>query len=80
MNAGEMNAAMKRNHDTQEKLAEALGIKTSGVSARINGKIEFRRSEINIIRERYNLTADETVKIFFTDEVSPDETERNELI
>jgi plasmid maintenance system antidote protein VapI len=64
VNAGEMNAAMNRNHDTQEKHAEALGIKTSGVSARINGKIEFRRSEINIIRERYNLTADETVKIF----------------
>lgn len=78
MNTGEMNAAMKRNHDTQEKLADALGIHTSGVSARINGKIDFRRSEINIIRNRYNLTAEETMKIFFTDDVSQSETESEE--
>ena len=74
MNTGEMKAAMKRNYDTQEALAKALGLQTSGVCDRINGKIDFRRSEINLIRQRYNLTDAETVKIFFTDKVSSDET------
>ena len=74
MNSGEMRAAMKRNYDTQEALAKALGLQTSGVCDRINGKIDFRRSEINLIRQRYNLTDAETVKIFFTDKVSSDET------
>jgi transcriptional regulator with XRE-family HTH domain len=66
MNTNELKAAMKRNDDTQEKLAEALGLQVSGVSERVNGKIEFRRSEINTIRERYKLSAEETIKIFFT--------------
>lgn len=70
MNTNELKAAMKRNKDTQEKLAEALGIQTSGACERINGKIEFRRSEINLIRKRYKLSDADTVKIFFDEEVS----------
>ena len=70
MNTNELKAAMKRHDDTQEKLAEALGLQVSGVSERVNGKVEFRRSEINTIRERYNLSPEETVRIFFTDSVS----------
>ncbi len=70
MNSLEMKVAMKRNEDTQEKLAEALGLQISGVSARINGHIDFRTSEIEKIRERYNLSNDELVKIFFTTKVS----------
>jgi len=66
MNTNELKAAMKRNDDTQEKLAEALGLQTSGVSERVNGKVDFRRTEINIIRERYHLSAEETIKIFFS--------------
>ena len=69
---------MKRNYDTQDALAKALGIQPSGLSERINGKIDFRRSEINLIRQRYNLTDAETVKIFFTDDVSQADTERIE--
>lgn len=65
MNTNELKAAMKRNDDTQEKLAEALGLQVSGVNERVNGKVEFRRSEINAIRERYNLSPEETIKIFF---------------
>lgn len=65
MNTNELKAAMKRNNDTQEKLAEALGLQVSGVSERVNGKVDFRRTEINIIRERYNLSPEETIKIFF---------------
>lgn len=66
MNSNNMKAAMAKNDDTQEKLAEYLGMQVSGINARINGKIEFRRSEINAIRERYHLTAEETIEIFFS--------------
>ena len=65
MNSNELKAEMKRNNDTYEKLAEALDLQVSGVSERINGKVEFRRSEINIIRERYNLSPEDTIRIFF---------------
>ena len=70
MNSLEMKVAMKRNEDTQEKLAEVLGLQISGVSARINGRISFRASEIEKIRERHNLSNDDPVKIFFTTKVS----------
>lgn len=66
MNSLEMKVAMKRNEDTQEKLAEALGLQVSGVCARINGHIDFRSTEIETIRDRYNLSDSELVKIFFT--------------
>lgn len=70
MNSREMKAEMKRNDDTQEKLAEALGIQVSGVSARINGRIDFRAREIGVIRKRYNLSDERTGVIFFTDAAS----------
>ena len=66
MNSNELKAEMKRNNDTYEKLAEALDLQVSGVSERVNGKVEFRRSEINIIRERYKLSPEDTIRIFFT--------------
>ena len=70
MNSLEMKVAMKRNEDTQEKLAEALGLQISGVCARINGNIDFRISEVEKIRDRYNLSNEELVKIFFTKNAS----------
>ena len=70
MNKGNLRAMMVKHNDTQEKLAEYLNLPVSGVNARINGKTEFRRSEINAIRARYSLTPEETMDIFFTDDVS----------
>lgn len=70
MNSNNLKAAMAKHNDTQEKLAEFLGLQISGVNARINGKVEFRRSEINAIRERYGLSAEETIEIFFDENVS----------
>jgi plasmid maintenance system antidote protein VapI len=61
---------MAKHSDTQEKLAEALSMQVSGINARINGKIEFRASEISKIVKRYGLTPDETTEIFFTVEAS----------
>lgn len=70
MNTNKLKAVMKLNEDTQEKLAEALGLKASGVCERINGNVDFRRSEINLIRKRYNLSNEETISIFFDENVS----------
>ena len=65
MNSLEMKVEMKRNQDTLEKLAEALGLQISGVCARVNGHVEFRANEVKKIKQRYNLSAEDVVRIFF---------------
>ena len=70
MNCNLLKATIVKNGDTQEKLAKDMGLPTSALNMRINGKIEFRRSEINKIRKRYSLSPEETILIFFEDEVS----------
>lgn len=70
MNSSEMKAVMKRYDDTQEKLADAMGLQISGINARINGHVDFRASEIRLIKNRYNLSAEETDAIFFSDGAS----------
>lgn len=70
MNSNEMKAAMKRNNDTQQQLAEALGLHLSGVNSRINGHTDFRASEISKIVRRYNLTVDDVSRIFFNETAS----------
>lgn len=75
MNTLQFNVYKVKNHDTQAILAEAMGIPQSALSARINGKIEFRQNEINFIRKRWSLTDQETVDIFFSEKVSEKDTE-----
>ena len=70
MNSNLLKATIIKNGDTQEKLAEAMGIQTSGLNMRINGHTEFRRSEINFIKNRYKLSCTEVDEIFFTELVS----------
>lgn len=65
INKAIMRSVMVRHSDTQEKLAEALNLQISGLNARINGKVDFRAREIAKIRDRYNLTSDEVMEIFF---------------
>lgn len=65
MNSNLLKSVIVRNGDTQENLAEVLNLQTSGVNARINGKIDFRASEIVKIMKRYHLTNDEAAEIFF---------------
>ena len=66
-----MNKALLRSHivkngDTQEKLAEAIGISLSNLNSKLNDKAaSFRVDEIKQIRERYSLTWDEVIRIFF---------------
>ena len=70
MNKPLMKSIIAKNDDTQSALAEALHLPHSAISNRINGKIDFRLSEINCIRKRYKLTDKETVAIFFENAVS----------
>lgn len=75
MNTKLFKIYMIKKNDTQKSLAEALGLPQSAVNARINGKTQFRQDEMNTIRERWDLSDQETVDIFFTKEVSEKDTE-----
>ena len=79
---------MKLYGDRQEDLAEFLGISLNGLNAKIHNKVnmkskdkkraEFKQTESNAIRIRYNLTAEEYVAIFCTQSVHCEGTEANE--
>jgi hypothetical protein len=56
---------MSVNGDNQTTLAEALGMQQSALSARMNGKTDFRKNEMEVIRKRYNLDAEKMQEIFF---------------
>lgn len=67
-----MDKALLRSHmvkhsDTQEDLANYLGISLSRLNAKINesGGAEFKQTEIAFIKMRYGLSARETDAIFF---------------
>lgn len=55
--------------DNTSKLSEALGISTTRTCAKINAKngAQFTQKEIKVIKDRYELTDNEIVEIFFGD-------------
>lgn len=57
---------MVRYGDKQYDLAKALNLPQSALSARMNGKTDFRQTEMDTIRKRYSLNADNMQTIFFT--------------
>ena len=65
MNKAAMRSVMAKHSDTQQALAEALELPVSGLNARINGHIDFRAGEIIKIIQRYGLSDQETMEIFF---------------
>lgn len=73
----ELKSVLAKYDDRQEDLANALGITPALLSARINGKIEFRRNEIELIITRYKLSQDDVRRIFFAPDVSLEETMLN---
>ena len=58
---------IKQKGEKIEDLAAVLGIHPMTLREKINGKSEFRQSEIDVIARRYNLTPDEAFKVFFTE-------------
>jgi len=67
MNKNKLVSKMKLYGDTQEMLADAIGISVQRLNAKINqtGGAEFTMSEIRAIKIRYNLTSEEVDEIFF---------------
>ena len=59
---------IKEFGDTQEGVAKYLGITQSTLSWKINGKAEFKQSEIKSLAERYLLSPEEIAEIFFEKE------------
>ena len=64
VNKQELKAEMARFGDRQEDLAEALGITPATLSAKVNGAVEFKPSEIEAIGLRYRLYAERIQAIF----------------
>ena len=57
---------MVLNNDTNKSLAEFLNLSEQTVCNKINENgTEFRQGEIAMIKDRYNLTADQSADIFF---------------
>lgn len=70
MNTKGFRLLMLSHDDTQEKLAESIGMSLSSLNQRINGKVDFRQREIFAIKKRYSLTDKEVAEIFFDEKVS----------
>ena len=57
---------IKKHDETQSALASAMGLSPSRLSAKINEQnAEFTLGEIQVIRDRYHLTNQQLVEIFF---------------
>ncbi len=66
MNKRLFESKMKLFGDTNKTLANYLGLSIASVSAKKNENgTEFTKSEIDKIKQRYKLTADEINEIFF---------------
>lgn len=66
MNGAMLKSIMVLNGDTIRNLADYLDISPQSVSDKINERgTEFKQGEIAMIKERYNLSADQIDAIFF---------------
>lgn len=67
MNKNLLRSVMVLHNDTNITLAEYLGISDSTLSLKMNetNGAEFTQGEIKKIIQRYNLTAEQTLQIFF---------------
>lgn len=63
-----LKAVLERFGQTQNDLAELLGITYQSVSIKLNGHKDFTQTEIFKIINFYELTADEVMDIFFNRE------------
>lgn len=66
MNKAKLKSVMALHGDTNKDIAELLNISEQSVSCKINENgTEFKQGEISKIAEKYNLSPDEVVAIFF---------------
>ena len=76
MNPNKLRSKMVLFGDTNTTLGKALDIAYQTFSAKINATngAEFTQGEIQTIKDRYNLTAEEVDEIFFNQKVSKKDT------
>lgn len=72
MNKYRLVEIMKRHGDTQEQLADAIGISLGRFNAKLNEKdnAQFTQGEIQAMKQRYDLGPEEIDDIFFAKNVS----------
>ena len=67
MNGVMLKSIMVLHRDTIRDLAEYLGKTPQSISDKINERgTEFKQGEIAMIKDRYNLSADQVEAIFFS--------------
>ena len=58
----ELVAEMARSGENQASLSKLLGLPISAISRRLSGKVEFTKTEIDIICEHYSKTYEQLFK------------------
>lgn len=67
MNKVLFRSVMVLHGDTDQTLADYLGISKKSVNDKINeNKTEFRKREIEAIKRRYSLSPEQVIAIFFS--------------
>ncbi len=76
LNKALLMSVMIKNGDTQKTLATAMGLSLSRLNAKINERYgaSFTQTEMAFIIERYHLTNEEAMEIFFSEKVACDAT------
>ncbi|MBQ8794063.1 MAG: helix-turn-helix transcriptional regulator [Clostridia bacterium] len=72
MNTSLLKSIMVKHGDTQQTLATAMGLSLSRVNAKFceRGGAAFTQTEMAFIIERYHLSPEEAMAIFFATKVS----------
>lgn len=72
MNKRKLESVMRLHGDTGTSLAKSLNIARATFSAKINetNGAEFTQGEIAVIIEKYSLSSDDVVAIFFDNKLS----------
>lgn len=70
LNKKKLKAVIQEYDGNQANLANAMGLSLSQLSLRINGHMEFSVVEAAFIRDRYSLSDEDVLNIFFAEKVS----------
>ena len=72
MNKNLLKSIMVQNGDTQERLADEMGLSLSRFNAKINERngAAFTQAEMSFIIGRYSLSNETAMAIFFSQKVS----------
>lgn len=64
-NYAELRGLIKSRCGTQQKYAEEIGISTTSLSHKLNGKREFAQHEIKKMKVLFDLSPEDVCRIFF---------------